>query len=103
VTAGPAAPVSSATGHGAGGITAGAARVRDDVLTVLDGPTWRARAAAHRARTERWTLPHRERRQRHEAHPVLDFLFTYYSHRPAQLEPGKKYPVVMFVHGAGYL
>ena len=35
---------------------------------------------------ERWTLPHRERRRRHEAHPVLDSLFTYYSHRPAQLE-----------------
>ena len=24
-------------------------------------------------------------------------------YRPAQLQPGKKYPVVMFVHGAGYL
>ncbi|MGB9107331.1 MAG: prolyl oligopeptidase family serine peptidase [Telluria sp.] len=24
-------------------------------------------------------------------------------YRPAQLEPGKRYPVVMFVHGAGYL
>jgi dipeptidyl aminopeptidase/acylaminoacyl peptidase len=24
-------------------------------------------------------------------------------YRPAKLEPGKKYPVVMFVHGAGYL
>jgi len=24
-------------------------------------------------------------------------------YRPAQLEPGKKYPIVMFVHGAGYL
>jgi dipeptidyl aminopeptidase/acylaminoacyl peptidase len=24
-------------------------------------------------------------------------------YRPAQLEPGKQYPVVMFVHGAGYL
>ena len=53
---------------------------------VLDGPGWRARAAAHRARVEHWTLPHRERRRRREAHPVLDFLFTYYSHRPAQLE-----------------
>jgi hypothetical protein len=53
---------------------------------VLDGAQWRARAAAHRARMERWTLPHRERRRRHEAHAVLDFLFTYYSHRPAQLE-----------------
>ena len=53
---------------------------------VLDGPGWRARAAAHRARAEHWPLPHRERRRRREAHPVLDFLFTYYSHRPAQLE-----------------
>lgn len=35
---------------------------------------------------ERWTLPHRERRRASTAHPVLDFLFTYYSHRPAQLE-----------------
>ena len=56
------------------------------IPVVLDGPTWRARAAAHRSRVERWTLPHRERRRRREAHPVLDFLFTYYSHRPAQLE-----------------
>jgi hypothetical protein len=53
---------------------------------VLDAPTWQARAAAHLARVERWTLPHRERRRRGAAHPVLDFLFTYYSHRPAQLE-----------------
>ncbi|MDT7579813.1 MAG: hypothetical protein QOK35_1077 [Pseudonocardiales bacterium] len=53
---------------------------------MLDGPVWRARAAAHRRRVEQWTLPHRERRRRGEAHPVLDFLFTYYSHRPAQLE-----------------
>ena len=57
-----------------------------DATVVLDGAAWRARAAAHRARVEHWTLPHRERRRRREAHPVLDFLFTYYSHRPAQLE-----------------
>jgi hypothetical protein len=53
---------------------------------VLDGPVWRARADAHRERVGRWTVPHRERRRRGEAHPVLDFLFTYYSHRPAALE-----------------
>ncbi|MCW0216610.1 MAG: hypothetical protein OJJ54_24940 [Pseudonocardia sp.] len=34
----------------------------------------------------RWTLPHRDRRRRGEPHPVLDFLFTYYSLRPARLE-----------------
>jgi dipeptidyl aminopeptidase/acylaminoacyl peptidase len=34
----------------------------------------------------------------HGAEPVWSKLY-----RPAQLEPGKQYPVVMFVHGAGYL
>jgi dipeptidyl aminopeptidase/acylaminoacyl peptidase len=34
----------------------------------------------------------------HGAGPVWAKLY-----RPAQLEPGKKYPIVMFVHGAGYL
>jgi len=34
----------------------------------------------------------------HGAEPVWSKLY-----RPAQLEPGKRYPVVMFVHGAGYL
>jgi len=34
----------------------------------------------------------------HGAEPIWAKLY-----RPAQLEPGKKYPVVMFVHGAGYL
>src|SRR5437870_1043170 len=34
----------------------------------------------------RWTRPHHERAARGEKHPVLDFLFTYYSHRPARLE-----------------
>ncbi|MBC3191996.1 3-methyladenine DNA glycosylase [Pseudonocardia sp. C8] len=48
--------------------------------------TWRARAAAHRDRVAAWTAPHRDRRRRGEPHPVWDFLFTYYSHRPAQLE-----------------
>jgi hypothetical protein len=55
-------------------------------VPVLDAPAWQARATAHRRRVARWTGPHRDRRRRGEAHPVLDFLFTYYSHRPAQLE-----------------
>ena len=61
---------------------------------VLDGPVWRARADAHRRRVERWTLPHRERRRGGQAHPVLDFLFTYYSHRPAQLEQWRPGPAI---------
>ena len=32
-----------------------------------------------------WIGPYLDRRQRGEKHPVEDFLFTYYSYRPAQL------------------
>ncbi|WP_091246656.1 3-methyladenine DNA glycosylase [Klenkia soli] len=54
-------------------------------MTVLDPADAAARAAAHRSRLLTWVGPHLERRQRHEAHPVLDFLFTYYSQSPARL------------------
>ncbi len=47
---------------------------------------WEAVAAAHLERVRAITGPHRERATRGEAHPVLDFLFTYYSYRPARLE-----------------
>ena len=40
---------------------------------------------AHRERLAPYVEPHLERRARGEKHPVHDFLFTYYSHRPAQL------------------
>jgi hypothetical protein len=56
---------------------------------------WRARAAAHRARVSVITEPHRARALRGEAHPVLDFLFTYYSHRPARLERWHPGPAVV--------
>lgn len=52
---------------------------------VLDEPTWRARAAAHAARVDALVAPHLERRGAQVKHPVHDFLFTYYSYRPAQL------------------
>lgn len=32
-----------------------------------------------------WLAPHLARRRRGEPHPVEDFLFTYYSHRPSRL------------------
>lgn len=50
------------------------------------GPTeWSARQAAHEARVAAWVDPHLERAVRREAHPVLDFLFTYYNHSPGAL------------------
>lgn len=53
--------------------------------TVLARDVWQSRAAAHEARVDAWVRPHLERRRRGVAHPVHDFLFTYYSQRPAAL------------------
>ena len=52
---------------------------------MLDEATWRERAEAHAARVDALVAPHLERRDAHVKHPVHDFLFTYYSQRPAQL------------------
>jgi hypothetical protein len=54
-------------------------------LTVLDEAAWHARRAAHEARVDAWVSPHRQRQQHAVKHPVEDFLFTYYSFRPARL------------------
>jgi hypothetical protein len=46
---------------------------------------WRPRKAAHEARVDGWTAGHLARAASGQKHPVEDFLFTYYSHRPAEL------------------
>lgn len=51
-------------------------------LTEAD---WRAQAAAQAERLRPWLEPVRARRALGEKHPVWDFLFTYYSHRPNEL------------------
>ncbi|RNM15771.1 3-methyladenine DNA glycosylase [Nocardioides pocheonensis] len=53
--------------------------------TVLARDAWTPRAVAHAERVDAWIQPHLERRRRGAAHPVHDFLFTYYSHRPSAL------------------
>jgi len=53
--------------------------------TVLGRAQWRARKETHEARVDTWLTPHLDRRRGGRAHPVADFLFTYYSYRPAQL------------------
>ncbi len=40
---------------------------------------------AHERRVDAWLTPHLARRRRGVRHPVEDFLFSYYSYRPAQL------------------
>ncbi len=54
-------------------------------MRTLEASEWRASAAAHEARVDALVAPHLERRGAQVKHPVHDFLFTYYSHRPAQL------------------
>ncbi|MFC5729714.1 MULTISPECIES: 3-methyladenine DNA glycosylase [Nocardioides] len=55
------------------------------VTTVLAADEWCVRAGAHAARIDRYVAPHLARRESGAKHPVFDFLFTYYSYRPAQL------------------
>lgn len=55
------------------------------VAPRLDRACWTSREEAHASRVDAATAAHRERRARGEAHPVEDFLFTYYGTTPAQL------------------
>jgi len=54
-------------------------------VTLLARDDWKRRDAAHRERADALTAGHRERAVRGERHPVEDFLFTYYSYKPAVL------------------
>lgn len=77
---------------------------RDRVIrTLLSTTDWQARRDAHVARVRKWTDPLRERRSRNERHPVLDFLFTYYSYRPAKLLRWHPGPGVELAGAAEYL
>jgi hypothetical protein len=52
---------------------------------ALDEAQWLALRAAHERTVDEWTAGHLRRSRDAVKHPVEDFLFTYYSHRPAQL------------------
>ena len=54
-------------------------------MEILTSDEWRPRAEAHAARVDAWIQPHLARRRDGIKHPVHDFLFTYYSQRPAAL------------------
>ncbi len=55
-------------------------------VEFLETKEWIARREAHAARVEPWVRPRVERMSRGERHPVEDFLFEYYPHRPGQLK-----------------
>ncbi len=69
---------------------------------MLDEPSWTARRAAHEARVDVWVQPHLERRRTQVAHPVEDFLFGYYSQRPAALRRWHPGYGVALEDGASY-
>jgi hypothetical protein len=54
-------------------------------MIVLESAQWGALASAHEERADALTAAHRERAARGEKHPIDDFLFTYYSYKPAVL------------------
>ncbi|WP_245922338.1 3-methyladenine DNA glycosylase [Nocardia nova] len=54
-------------------------------LRVLPPTQWRNRAQAHRDRVDEMVGPYLRQRADGRKHPVIDFLFTYYGHKPAQL------------------
>ncbi len=58
---------------------------RSPTSIALGGDEWRAIAQTHAARADALTAGRRARASRGETHPVDDFLFTYYSYKPAVL------------------
>lgn len=62
---------------------------------------WEAAEATHHARVDVATAAHLRRREDGRRHPVEDFLFTYYSHRPAQLRRWHPGPGVVLEGAAG--
>ncbi|GAB3536632.1 hypothetical protein GCM10027403_18000 [Arthrobacter tecti] len=52
---------------------------------VLTQDQWVPRASAHAERVRTYTEPYLRRRAEQRRHPVEDFLFTYYTQKPAQL------------------
>ncbi|MFI1917599.1 3-methyladenine DNA glycosylase [Nocardia sp. NPDC020380] len=58
----------------------------DSEIVLLPAGEWRARAAAHRERVDALVGPYLTARASGSKHPVIDFLFTYYGHKPAQLK-----------------
>jgi len=53
--------------------------------TYLDATEWQRRIREHEERIGPWIAAYTQRRSRGEKHPVYDFLFQYYTFRPAQL------------------
>lgn len=67
---------------------------------VVSRAEWSARAEAHAERAEALTANHRARAARGQKHPVEDFLFTYYSYKPAILRRWHPGPGIVLADAA---
>jgi len=72
------------------------------VTVTLTFAEWTSYATDHRRRVDALLAGHLERRQRREAHPVEDFLFTYYPTRPNQLRVWHPGPGVRLLEASEY-
>jgi hypothetical protein len=57
----------------------------DEIPAILPREVWERRARLHQQRVQPWIAPYLDQKSRQAKHPVYDFLFQYYSFRPAQL------------------
>jgi hypothetical protein len=72
------------------------------MTTTLSFAEWSSYAEGHGRRVDALVAGHLERRTRREAHPVEDFLFTYYSTRPNQLRIWHPGPGVRLLEASAY-
>jgi hypothetical protein len=72
------------------------------VTVTLPFAEWSSYATDHSARVDALVAGHLDRQKRREAHPVEDFLFTYYSTRPNQLRVWHPGPGVRLLDAASY-
>lgn len=57
----------------------------EEIPVILPREVWDLRARLHKQRVQPWIAPYLQQKSRQAKHPVYDFLFQYYSFRPAQL------------------
>jgi len=74
-----------ASGNCAGAGEIGPSRPIAQIRAVLERADWTEMESRHHRDVDAMTAGHRLRASEHRTHPVEDFLFTYYSLRPAQL------------------
>jgi hypothetical protein len=72
------------------------------VTITLTRAEWEPVRAAHEERVAGLVAGHLDRRKRREAHPVEDFLFTYYPTRPNQLRVWHPGPGITLLDAPSY-